>query len=551
MAPTIDKNGVDVKSGNIVYKRRELSIGPVGNMGLQLDRIYSGGALRDTFSNLLSEQYDYVLGSSYGAIPFFGEYTDSFSGIFSQNGGMLDNQKYTTSDGIEINFTELVVEQVLEPMYSSFRMASSVSYPNGVIWNIHYKEVQSPVLNYLRIQSVTSNTGYQIKFYYESDVMSSDYSNASSWQRRVKAVAINNAFEYCNPIADSCSLSLSWPEVNYTYSSGFSSVAHEGETRYTGYSSPNLGYRIKEPGYSSDNILYSLVSIENPCDMSICMTGSQFRVSSATVKGVTTAYTYTKNDSLKHWIVTSSGPLSDNNTYVSRYPYPGIIKWTDPLSRVYNFEYNLGNGQLTKAIFPEGNYSTYDRKTSGAILNQTSYPKAGSGLTAISESRSYPPDCPSMSNKNMRICNQPLTITDPKGNVTSYTYSPVHGGVLTETRPAVNGIQPVIRFAYAQRYAWIKNSSGSYVQAPTPIWLKTEQRTCVATATVGNACAGGASDEVVTSYEYGSNAGPNNLLLKAIVTTADGVTTRNCFGYDIYGNKVSETGARAGLTVCP
>jgi YD repeat-containing protein len=36
-------------------------------------------------------------------------------------------------------------------------------------------------------------------------------------------------------------------------------------------------------------------------------------------------------------------------------------------------------------------------------------------------------------------------------------------------------------------------------------------------------------------------------------TDTDGTikTLRTCFGYDALGNKISETKARAGLTVCP
>ena len=102
-----------------------------------------------------------------------------------------------------------------------------------------------------------------------------------------------------------------------------------------------------------------------------------------------------------------------------------------------------------------------------------------------------------------------------------------------------------------QRNAWIKNASGGYVQLATPIWLLSEERTCRTTATVGNACAGGASDEVVTTYDYGPNSGPNNLWLRGVAVTADGQTLRTCYTYDDYGRKLSETKPLGTGANCP
>ena len=53
------------------------------------------------------------------------------------------------------------------------------------------------------------------------------------------------------------------------------------------------------------------------------------------------------------------------------------------------------------------------------------------------------------------------------------------------------------------------------------------------------------------SYDYGPDSGPNLLLLRGKVVTADGISLRTCYAYDPLGNKISETSPRAGLTVCP
>jgi len=92
-----------------------------------------------------------------------------------------------------------------------------------------------------------------------------------------------------------------------------------------------------------------------------------------------------------------------------------------------------------------------------------------------------------------RICNKPISTrdynqtqpplaSDPLAQ-TDFTYDPAHGGVLTETGPAVNGIRPQTRHEYAQRSAWISNGSG-YVQAVPPIWVQTAISSCRTSASL-------------------------------------------------------------------
>jgi len=232
---------------------------------------------------------------------------------------------------------------------------------------------------------------------------------------------------------------------------------------------------------------------------------------------------------------------------------PTPIKVVDPLGRIFLWNYGIQNGSsnapLLSRSLPEGNGEAY---TYDAYRNRTQVdrsPKPGSGQAHIITSATFG-NCDSFA--NLIACDKPTSVTDARGNVTTYIYDPTHGGVLTQTGAAnANGIQPVMRSAYAQRYAWISNGAGGYVRASSPIWVKTEDRTCRSTATTGNSCAGGAADEVVTSYDYGPDSGPNNLWLRGTAVTADGQTRRACYGYDTLGNKISETSPRAGLAVCP
>ncbi|HET9640435.1 MAG TPA: hypothetical protein VFP12_14640, partial [Allosphingosinicella sp.] len=147
-----------------------------------------------------------------------------------------------------------------------------------------------------------------------------------------------------------------------------------------------------------------------------------------------------------------------------------------------------------------------------------------------------------------RAANKPLSMTDARGKVTTWTYAPEHGGVLTETGPPVDGITPQKRYLYVQRTARLADGSA----AGPPVWLIAHISTCRTSnpASAGTGCAV-AADEVLTSYDYGPETGPNNLLLRGLSISADGETMRTCYAYDGQGRKISETGANALLTACP
>ena len=89
------------------------------------------------------------------------------------------------------------------------------------------------------------------------------------------------------------------------------------------------------------------------------------------------------------------------------------------------------------------------------------------------------------------------------------------------------------------------------------IWLRTATSTCRTSAATGNPaspCAT-AGDEVLTSYDYGPDSGPNTLLLRgqAVTATDGGVATtlRTCYAYDALGRKISETQPNANLDELP
>lgn len=264
--------------------------------------------------------------------------------------------------------------------------------------------------------------------------------------------------------------------------------------------------------------------------------------------------------------------FGDTPQYTNAYQItPGPATVTDPLGRITTNNYcdanamaNLPTTETDRCLVtpqpisstdPEGIVTnmTWDY-TTGNLLQTVQVPKSGSTLPNIQRSATY-----TCTPTDFRHCARPTSVTDARGNTTDFTYASEHGGVLTETPPppASGGVRPQTRHIYAQRYAWISNGSGGYVQAAAPVWVETATSLCRTSAATGNPSAPCATtgDEVLTQYDYGPDSGPNTVLLRGqTVTSTDGgtaTTLRTCFSYDPLGRRISQTAPNANLTSCP
>lgn len=228
-------------------------------------------------------------------------------------------------------------------------------------------------------------------------------------------------------------------------------------------------------------------------------------------------------------------------------------KVTNQLGYFQTIDYGLTGGYVRGVLWPrtvtqpESNQLLYTYDTRGNRLTQTAVPKTGSGLSNIAVSADFPITCTIPA-----TCNKPISATDANGNQSHFAYAN-HGGVLTEMGPApvVNGARPLKVTIWTQRYGWLKNSSGSLVQAAAPIWVKASETRCqtVAGSNPVAACDG-AAPQTVTTYEYGSAGTGESLLLKGMVVSADGTSLRTCFGYDGNARRISETLPNANLSSC-
>jgi YD repeat-containing protein len=240
-----------------------------------------------------------------------------------------------------------------------------------------------------------------------------------------------------------------------------------------------------------------------------------------------------------------------NNTTLYSTPGPELV--TDELGRVSEFDY-CGSVALGAICFmpplqwakePEGDIELFEYTSYRNVAKTTRVAKVGSGLPSLVETRAYGSTDPKTRAK-------PSSVTDAGGNTTTFKYDPARGGLIEEVGPAVGGVSPAKKHGYTQRNAWLKNGSGGYT-ASTPVFVKTEERSCrTSTLTMSTgACTAGAADLVITAYDYGPNSGPNNLWLRGVAVTSEGVTLRTCYLYDQWGDKISETEPKAGLGSCP
>jgi YD repeat-containing protein len=549
---SVDQNGVDVRTGNETWSFRELDIGPEGELGLHLDRHHAEGIRRNSFA---STYYMASFGDGFRSVgASFGNMGDTFSSLLYPKGAFIDEGsfKYQSSTGVVVTFNTAMWHQYGpfgDNSEDIYRLADTVTYPSGVKLTIHYRIETLGGLPLARIQSVTSNTGYQIKFRYPSNTPT----NQTAFTEPSSAVGINMGVEYCDPNADDCALSQAWPTTTYTPTASGMNVTdpNGGVTQYSGTNSPPGSRSITLPGNSTPNMTFNYTYIQSPCAVltdhwSSCSMGYGSRVASVVTPDRTTTYSYSGNSNPSYFNqITSTDPGNVTNIFKSQgYSVLGVWSATDPLSRLTKYEYDP-TGLITKFTFPEGNFIEYQRDAYGRILHQIAHSK--DNATTLTVSQTFGPCA-----MNVTTCSLPLTVTDARNNLTEYRYN-THGQKTVELGPAdQDGVRPLRRWFYSDRYAYTKTSSGALVAAPTSVSVLTSEKVCRTSfnGDLANPACGSTADEVVTTYEYPATAVENALLPRGVVVSADGVSRRTCYAYDRFGNKTSETSPRAGLASC-
>ncbi len=607
--------GVSYMSGNFTHHVRDLSIGGDFPAGLTLERTYisnvgynSLGSIgwihnwtgrisleavkMDPGSPLTGQRQPYVYNVSVGSrsVGFLGgshfsggppivptgqpqgTYTPvsptgatlEYTGTSPANGHYI----FTDSDGSVINFPDGSQPQII----------TDWTLPDGTRLDFTYDSGG--------LKSVISSRGYALLF----------DAPTSSGDRKI--CAVNMARQYVTATS-TCPSGAQSVTYSYTAASGnpylpllTGATDANGQTTSYGYygsgafGSPTRVNCITPPGQSSCQVHNDYTLCEEWDEATQTWHGaSAYVTGQQAATGESYAYDYLfpssgepKNDKCEGTI-SAGTTMTVNGTATTTVTPSGTPSGapanqpssiTDPLNRTTSLEYMAGPpslgaelGELTGVTRPLGNSTVNGYDDRGNITSQTRNAVPGSGLAAQTAAATFPASCTSTTR---RTCNRPTSVTDFNGNATDYTYDNAHGGVLTETGPAVNGVRPQTRHSYAQRYAWLAASGGGFAQAATPVWVRTSSSTCrtsAASTTSPYAPCSAAGDEVRTEYDYGTgdSSHGNNLQLRGQTvtstdpdpTTGTPVTTtlRTCFSYDAQGNRISQTSPNANLTSCP
>ena len=526
---SIDGNGVDVALGTFNLSSVDLSIGPAGPQGLFYAREFRGSGWRDNIMATINSSGGKVMVSIGGSSDSFVQSGSTFTSD-QGNGATLTlagDYTYTSADGTVAVFAPANGEY--ERMAANMGWVRYIVKPDGTRLDYSYLArdycpqaptgggCAVPLARSVRLQSLTNDFGYQLKFAYASNTLT-DVSQLDAWNRLASVRGINNAVEYCDPAADSCALTNAWPSVTYAGND----VTHSGGTTKSFSFGSTISYR--RAGATTP----SLTATVNAAG----------RVTSVTNEGVTHNYNWVDSGNTRTLTVTS--PLSATRTIASDIATSLVQSVADALGRTTSYQYDSLT-RLTRATSPEGNYTQYSYDARGNAVSITNVAKPGSGLANIVTSAAYAASC-----ANVMICNKPTSTTDAKGNVTDYSYDATHGGILSVTAPAATpgGIRPQSRTSYTALQARVRVSGGA-IGLAAPVTLPTATSTCQTTAS----CAGTA-DEVKTIIGYGpQSAGVANNLLPVTVSSGSGdgaLTATAAFTYDIIGNRVSVDGPLPG-----
>jgi len=495
---SLDRNGVDLVTGDLNLVTSEVSIGPPGAGGLTYGRVAIETGWRDRAIGGLSCTGDdcvLSLGGQSQAFTKSGFDPPVFTPV-SNEGATLEydagSYRYSAPGGTIVTLAPVTGAN---PYNANVALLSEVVEPGGLTTTYHYTTVGVEQ----RLQSITNTLGYQIHYRYD----------AVTPTVVDKVMGINMAQAYCAPTAPNCDGLSGWPSISYSLqpdgSGGVNEYATDQSNRTTLYH--------RDPTQRIDRVqLPGQIGLQ----VGVLRDGAGRVTRAEGPHGVWNyAYTVTSPD----LITVATGPsgeetLAFTNEAVGRPHQVRQLVATSPTTEVreYNFTYD-GQNRLTGIEQPEGDRVTYTLDARGNATQTVWTSK--DGLSTITTSATYPTTCSSPV-----ICNRPVSTTDGRGAVTDYSWDPTHGGLLamTEPAPTAGALRPQTRYSYGPRYAWYRNSSGVVVQAPSPVTVPTAVSACI-TGNVAGGCAGTA-DEVVTVMTYETSGAATNLQPISISTGA-------------------------------
>lgn len=541
---TIDANGVDLSRGTLVARAHSVAIGGAGNQGLSFSRaVNSGGSFRDSSSGFIVDG-----GTTDGSITTVnvGTHTETFKYV-AASASYVSNERTgstLTKSGTNFTFTQGDGTIVSFGYISDFGMygtsgvsITSVTLATGEKMTYNYSVISVCVSRCLdpqqaeyaftgRLQSITSTNGFMLKFSFATDVVPARVNQTASWTTLAKVTALNMSVDYCDPMADSCTYSQTWPSLTMSGVTTFTDTL-SNQTTYTYTSGQLTG--VKRPGATSNNV-------------TIGYNGSG-QVGSVANNGVSTTYTYADAAGVR--TTTVSDAVAGNRVLTFDLTYFQVLTDTNELGKTTTYHYDPTTRLLDKLTAPEGNWTEFYYDSRGNLTSAVAHGKTGTAT--ITTSATYPASDSTYTWKCASgtpavKCNKPTSTTDGNGKTTDYTYDNTHGGVLTVTLPAATtgAVRPQTRYSYASTYyAKYKNSAGTLVNFATPVTRMIEVSQCETTASCN-----GTADEIQTTIAYGGNNALASSTTKAAGDASISAVT--AYTYDNVGNVVAIDGPLSG-----
>ena len=600
----VDRMGVDLTSGISSHSVTDVMIG--GNRGLThvissaggkfnvdtplyrgfQDGFFgtiSGGVMTNdttTFAddtNILTvsdggETVRFVVSGSSGNYTFRDIRSPSLSGARNQLTQLSSSQAiWTKADGTKVIYTTF---GWLGPGVGTKARMKAIEYPNGFTIHADYS-------SQYKLASVSTNTGYQLKYIFENDMRSvsssqqnyiytttfgdeHSYSSAIWSASNPKyVVALNNDEQTCSLTATTCSYASHWPKATYVWPAGMPRVSYlpepvdfivkDAENRQTKFTM--RGFDIATPlaafssGYWADimpgeRAVSRITHVTPPSGKTIEYT---YENKPELVSGFLSINGYVRhsvlteakrgNDELLYFFALNNGQGNLVNYRSQGHQSMEALYFnqaSESLSHFRNWDMDVGYtmgfaNSIAYVDTEDAPKQEYDYDSRGNVTKVTQTYSTYDTVGIVSQA-TYANAC---TVSNQKYCNKTSTTTDPNGNVTNYTYHAPSGSAKTVTLPAnKHGVRAKTTYNYQQYTA---NHNGYY---SSPIWLMSEVITCATAMTCSTA------QEIKTIYEYE----PSNLQLVGEVVTADGETFRTCYAYDKYGNQVTVMPPKDNLT---
>jgi RHS repeat-associated protein len=508
---SVDDHGVDVISGLPFLAIEEGGIGS-GQGRISMQRIWAAGAgFQDNWSGGL---YRITTSTATKMVVQTAGFSETFTSAGpgsdwtseKARGGTLTvdvegtgDWIYTSRDGTTIRFGKTIGGN--GPYCpggdaGQCRIPLSIAAPTGLRFNLSWEEIKLSTVRYRRLVGVSSSAGYSATIAYVTNNPGPGPSPVGDWWNR-SLITFNNS---ANPPSPAPTISYAYPS-----STALDATDPAGRTWHWEKDSSGRLTGVRRPGSASNNISYHYHLSDT--------------VTAATHDGVTNNYSRGTGSTPT---ITITSPVKLVSVTVDLRK-TRVTQFQDSFSRIWSFEYD-SNSRLTRITPPEGNYVEYAYDARGNVTTTTRH--GGRLVPDLVTSAAFDLTC-----TNAVKCNKPNSSTDAKGNVTDYTYDPVHGGVLTVTQPAptTGAIRPQTRYSYLQ----ITSASGD------PVYMLAGVSACQTTGS----CTGSADETKITA-SYNSNLLPTSATRGSGSGTLTATTTAT---YDARGNVDTVDGPLTGI----